>query len=215
MRSSRAAVLRRLAASTARPRSSECELGPGAAGRRAGSRRPGSRAASQRDGFKPARSAVSRRKPIAEPQQVQDDGLRSARDKYRTLTPNGSCVAFATPPRAADRPLQTRHPPSCSWTPTRLAPRACARQRPASIVPRSGRRATRISTSTSARTMLDQRPEPRDSGSSAGPVVQQRGCLRRRRAANEHVHRSLRACTDPVFEWALPRACWQPSPPAA
>lgn len=42
---------------------------------------------------------------------MQNLGLRSARDGYRTFTPDGSCVAFATPPLAADRPLQTRHTP--------------------------------------------------------------------------------------------------------
>ena len=40
---------------------------------------------------------VSRRKPNAEPQQTQNDGLRLARDEYRTRTPNGSCVALQRP----------------------------------------------------------------------------------------------------------------------
>ncbi len=46
------------------------------------------------------------------PRHVRNQGLGSARDEYRTFTPNGSCVAFATPPLAADWPLQTRHTPS-------------------------------------------------------------------------------------------------------
>jgi hypothetical protein len=64
-------------------------------------------------GFKPAERAVTWRMLIIEPQQLPNDRPRSARDEYRTVTPKGSCVAFATPPPAADKPLQTRHTPSC------------------------------------------------------------------------------------------------------
>ena len=105
-------------------------LGERAAGGRSGNRRPSPRAPSQKGGSGPTGSAVSRHKMNAGPQQVQNQGLRSARDEYRTFTPNGSCVAFATPPLAADRPLQTRHTLFFVRTPTRLAPVGRADQRP-------------------------------------------------------------------------------------
>ena len=182
---------------------------------------PRRKSASRRAGCFATRwpQAGRKRRPKTQAHRRATTGAgRRARDRRAIsthLTPNGSCVVFATPPRAAEQAAAD-------------APSAFLFLDPDTTRPKGVRTSTSSFHSTPIRpprnTNLHEHISAHDAGSaprapgqqlSAGPGVQQRGCLRRRRAANEHVHRSLRACTDPVFEWALPRACWQPSPPAA
>jgi hypothetical protein len=53
--------------------------------------------------------AQAHHRPITATERPAQIGAR----RVPHITPNGSCVAFATPPPAADRPLQTRHTRSC------------------------------------------------------------------------------------------------------
>ena len=123
MRSPGVAAIRRLG--TARPRSSECELGGVSSRwttRKSASRLAGCLAKGWlQAGWERRLKAQTDHRGH---KSCRTRGSRLARDEYRTSTPNGSCVAFRNAP-ASRRKAAADAPYAClSWTPTLLAQQA-------------------------------------------------------------------------------------------